>query len=42
MEDNWEDDGWLRGDGELGMELQVRYHSMPTSEDLHATDISVS
>ena len=41
-EDTWEDDGWLRGDSEPGMELQVRYYSMPTSEDLHATDISVS
>jgi len=45
VEDNWEDDGWLRGDGEPGIELQVRYHSTPTSEDLPATylgDISVS
>jgi len=40
--DNWKDDGCLRGDGEPGMELQVGYYSMPTSEDLHATDISVS
>jgi len=42
VEDNWEDDGWLRGDGEPGMESKVRYYSTPTSEDLHETYILVS